>query len=206
MRLAEPPSRLALVVVSVWLGVANAGCASHLPTAPDTLGLGAFPSTHSATLGELGGSAVSSGLAAKLVTSFDLVGGTFSVTTPGGDQLTGTYTGRAEVSASRPGTASLELRVVGGSGAFQGANGTLRGEGTGAFTGEGAFTLSLKGSLTLAAKPGASSFQTDIAGTARTTCTSGRISVTLQADGTSNRFGRLTEVLSHQVTNASCSS
>ena len=202
---ADLPTPFAVAVVSLLVGVAAAGCANTVPTAPDSANDGLSSGMSAPGSIQLGESSVFSRSAAQPSTSFGLVSGTFSITTASGDQLTGTYTGQAEVPASRPATASLDLRVVGGSGIFEGASGALRGRGTGAFTGEDAFSLSLKGSLSLAARPGAFSFQTDIVGTARVECVDEQISITLQGDGISKRFGRMTAVLSHQVTNAGCS-
>jgi hypothetical protein len=203
---AELRSPLALAVITLLCGLGDAGCASDvLPTSPDSIRSGALSADDAQGSVQLGEPSGSSRTGAQPSDNFDLVGGIFRVTTVNGDQLTGTYSGQATVSASRLATALLELRVVEGSGVFQGASGTLRGVGTGEFTGEGAFSLSLKGSLSLAAKPGASRFQTNIVGVASIACVSGQTYITLQSDATSNRFGRVSEVLSHQVANAGCS-
>ena len=203
---AERPSPLALAVVSLLLGVAGASCADSIPTSPDPVRSESLTANSAQVSMQRGESSVFSGAAAQPSASFDLVAGTFTFTTASGDQLTGTYTGQAVVPASRPATASLNLRVLGGTGVFQGADGTLRGAGTGAFASEGDFSLSLKGSLSLATKPGVSHVQIDIVGTASLACVSGKVSVTLQGDGTSNRFGPVSGVLSHDVTNAGCES
>ena len=209
---AAPRSPLVLATLSLAsvLALSSAlGCSQSAPTAPTPTAVAASPvaSATSVSGSAAGGTSVgSSSLAASSAShSVDLSGGTFRVTTTSSDQLTGTYTGRATVPQSRPATVTFDLRVTGGSGAFQGASGTLRGDGTGAFAGEGTFSLSLKGPLSLAGKPGSSNVQTDISGTARTSCVGGRIQVTLQGSGSSNRFGNVTETLTHVLGNAACS-
>lgn len=199
------PVALATMILAFVLAVsASAGCSRSTPTAPGPVRTAGAPvSNTTGVQGSLGASASASLNRPQSTATFELEGGTFRLTTAAG-VLTGTYTGRATLSPSRPASASLELRVLSGSGAFQEASGTLRGDGSGAFTGEGAFSLSLKGSLSIAAKPGTSNFQADLAGTARVVCVSGRVSVVLEGAGPSNRYGGISGDSSHLVRGATC--
>ena len=196
-------ARATVNLVSVFAVLTTLGCSRSVPTGPGpVVATGSALADARGSFGSVS-SSVSSGPTAQSTSSFDLSGGTFTLAA-GGDQLRGTYTGRATLSLSRSATASLELRVMDGSGAFQDATGTLRGDGVGAFTGDGRFSLSIKGSLSTATKPGATNFQADIAGYAVAVCASGRVSITLQGTGSSNRFGGVDEASSHQVSNAVC--
>jgi len=203
------PSLCSIGIATLLVSFGAAGCTRVAPTAPDSIAGAGSPAASASTgpdSGELAGSGTPSELTEKSVVSFDLISGSFSMTV-GGDYLAGTYTGRAEVSGSgKADTVSLDLQVASGSGAFQGANGTLRGSGKGAFTGEGAFSLSLDGVLRTSAKRGASPFHATTAGTSSASRLNGRILLTLQGTGSVAQSGPVDQQLRHEVGNTSCSS
>lgn len=179
-------------VATLLVGLAAVGCARAVPTAPDSVARVESPT--------------SSELSEKSVVGFDLINGSFRLTV-GSDHLAGTYTGRAQVSGSgKVETASLDLQVVSGSGAFEGASGTLRGDGKGAFSGEGSFSLSLDGILRTAVKRGSYPFHAATAGTSQSSCVEGRIILSLQGTGSAVQFGTVGEELSHEVGSTGCSS
>jgi hypothetical protein len=204
LRAVIPPLRgFGSAILLVSLGAA--GCTRVAPTAPDSIeGSPAASASTGLDSGEFAGSATPSQLSEKSVVSFELMSGSFSMTV-GGDYLAGTYTGRAEDSGSGKGdTASLDLQVASGSGAFRGANGTLRGYGKGAFTGEGAFSLSLDGVLRTSAKRGASPLHAMTTGTSSASCLNGRILITLQGTGFAAQSGDVEQQLRHEVGNTAC--
>src|SRR4029079_16625171 len=116
---AYAPFNRAAVVGSLLL---MTGCTSHAPSAPDP-----FPAKtdHSSQPGTPAALATSS---VKLAASFGLLDGSFVLTTGAGSTLTGTYTGTANVAADTQSSA-LTLWVTGGTGVFQGAGGSLNGDG-----------------------------------------------------------------------------
>jgi hypothetical protein len=202
------PSLLALAMASLLCGPAMAACTRSVPTAADSIDVGVVTSTPPSVGNITGSGAFNAPTESSLdvrqpTTTVELADGTVRVTAANGDVLTASYTGRVEITP-RSSTVSLDLQVTSGSGQFQGATGTLRGDGTGAFAGEGTFSLSVKGSLSLAGKTGASNVRIDIGGTALVSCVGGRTSIALQGDGTSNRSGNVSATLSHQVSNSSC--
>jgi hypothetical protein len=136
---------------------------------------------------------------------FSLLGGMFLLTTDAGDTIAGTYTGEASVTIPGQDTASLQLTVSGGTGIFNGATGSLTGNGIGAFTGEGNFVLVLSGSLATTAQP--VDIHVSVKGASVISCApEERILLRLQGQGVAGRFGRLTTAFSHQVSNTSCGS
>jgi hypothetical protein len=201
------PSLCSIGIATLLVSL-GAGCSRVAPTAPDSIGVGspAASASNGPDSGELIGFRTPSQLAEASVVTFDLLNGSFNLTV-GGDHLAGTYTGRAEASRSgKADTASLDLQVASGTGAFQGANGTLRGNGKGAFSGEGPFELSLNGVLRTAAQRGASPFHATTAGTSSASCLNGRLLLTLQGTGFAVRSGHVDQQLRHEVGNTSCSS
>ena len=200
------PSPIALAMTGFSL-VAAASCARSAPTGPDSVVLAEAQTSSTPTVpGAALGATASSGLARGSVTSFDLSAGTFALTTSDGDRLFGNYTGRADVRPSaKNATASLTLHVEGGTGAFYGATGTLRGEGKGAFTGEGSFWVSLAGQL-LTGDHVAFPFHVVATGTSRLSCVNERLLLTLHGSGSAGRFGKVELELRHLVENAGCSS
>ena len=201
-----PSLPLALATLTLLCGPATAACTGSGPTAPDSIDLGVVSSTARSAPNVPGPDAFNltaeSSPDVRLPTT-TIVGGTLRLTAANGDVLTATYTGQVTITA-RSSDASLDLQVTGGSGQFQGATGTLRGDGTGAFAGEGTFSLVLKGSLNLTGKPGASNFRAHVLGAAFVSCLDERIWVALEGDGNSNRSGNVTATFRHQVTNSFC--
>ena len=158
--------------------------------------------------------AVSSGAAAAISlrtttadskVGFDLTNGTFTITSLDGD-ISGPYVGRVSVSSSRRGRsdASLSVQVTSGTGLFQGATGTLTGDGTGAFIGEGDFSLSLRGSIMTVADPKGLRVQGTISGTTSLSCIAPTLIATLSGDGSLTTIGTAHAVLTHQIGNAGC--
>lgn len=133
--------------------------------------------------------------------SLDLGSGSFTVITPNGD-ITGDYTGLASVSSSGRVTASLIMDVTGGTQDFEGATGSLAGDGTGAFVGEGSFSISFLGSISTTADPSAIRVHGKVSGTSSVSCSGGVISVALDGDGSFGKLGHVQAVLTHLLTNA----
>jgi hypothetical protein len=150
----------------------------------------------------------SADLSARQLSSFPLLEGTFAITTEAGDRLNGTYTGALAVpNPGRP-TVTLELLVTGGLGVFQGATGTLKGEGNGTFASlAGDFVLpSLSGLLVTTAYPAGSMFRTTVVGTSALTCsaTTARIFMTLRGQGTGATVGGANVVLGSEIGDTNC--
>ena len=183
--------RLTYLKVVVLVAAATSTSCSG-PTAPEPIGLGA----------PLGLSAASDGRGVPM--NFPVLGGTFRLGFSNGDYIAGTYTGDASVSNPGSDNAVLDLTVVEGSGAFQGASGSLTGDGRGAFSGEGTFWLSLKGSISTTTMPQAFSFSASLRGTSVVSCVDQRITLTLDGSGNVSRFGSVTVSARHQVGSTSC--
>ena len=126
-----------------------------------------------------------------------LSSGNLTVTTRQGT-LTGTYTGEANGTA---GTFSVAL--TGGTGPFDGASGTLTGDGGGDFTGESGFSLVLDGVMTTAA--GSRKLKINVKGTSTFSCVNQVPFLTLTGSAQVTGSGSSTAVLSHRVGNLSCS-
>jgi hypothetical protein len=139
----------------------------------------------------------------RLSATFGLLDGSFTLSTGDGSTLTGTYTGTASAPDSQ--SALLALSVTGGTGVFQGASGSLKGEGGGSFVGEGSFSLSLKGSVKTTQASGAIPIRGVLTGTSRASCsTDGLILLNLEATGSSPKHGALTADMHHVVSDTSC--
>jgi hypothetical protein len=171
-------------LVAIGLMLAAAGCARQAPTAPAPAGLTAGTSLEASTSSP----------------SFPLLDGTFTLTTATGT-MSGTYTG----TEARKGQtdASVGVNVTGGTGSFDGATATLRGDGVGTFAGEGSFTLALKGRV--AAVASQFNLRITLAGTTSLSCDAGRVIATQTSTGTGDGLGAVTASFRHQVGNAGCS-
>jgi hypothetical protein len=138
--------------------------------------------------------------------TFALSNGSFTVITANGDYFGGNYTGLATVSVSSPvrSTASLDLTVSTGTGAYAGAHGSLSGVGTGAFIGEGTNALGLDGYI---ATDSDRHFhvKVDVTGTSSASCTT-PIIVTLNGNGVAAKVGNVQTAFTHQVGNTGCGS
>jgi len=137
---------------------------------------------------------------------YTLANGTFTFTTERGD-LTGTYTGFVtEPTSGRP-TVTMTLTVTGGSSAFEGATGTLTGNGNGAFLTGGRFVLSLDGRVRTSSVPAGSTFRTTVVGTATLadTCSANnRIISRLRGEGTIPTAGRSRMALESEIVETGC--
>lgn len=154
---------------------------------------GASPMSPSRSGGAVSGTAKSS--TPGVITP--LSSGTITVTTRQGT-LTGTYTGEGRDSS---GVFTVEL--TGGTGAYDGASGTLTGSGEGGFTGEGGFSLVLDGILTTAA--GSRKLKINVKGTSTLSCPSEGPLLTLTGSAQVTGSGSSTALLTHQVGNLGCS-
>lgn len=192
-------SRMAFAGILLIVVATATACSSGELTAPNRAGSLVSPS---ATNGVVPLSLTDT--SAKLVNTFDLINGEFTLTLTGGS-LSGTYTGQASTSSSRRSTASLELDVNGGLDAFQGATGSLHGDGTGAFVGGGDFSLSLDGFISTLAQPEPFRVRAKINGAAAIICEPPTFWVSLTGEGYSVKLGDLTAAFRHAVTNAGCS-
>ena len=194
------------LAISGFSLVAAPSCARSTPTGPDSVVLADAQPSSTPTPPGIVGTMASSALARKLGTSFDLSDGAFELTTSDGDTLDGRYTGTVEITGSgKRSTASLDLHVEGGTGAFIGASGTLRGEGKGALINDGSFWLSLDGQLSTA-EGSALQFRAVVRGTSQLSCVDNRVQATLVGTGSARRFRRVELELSHLLENAGCSS
>jgi hypothetical protein len=139
--------------------------------------------------------------------TFNLSDGSFKVTAPNGDYFRGTYTGVATVSTSSPirSTASLDLTVADGTGAFLGAQGSLSGVGAGAFTGEGPFSLGLDGFIATTADR-RFHVKVDVTGTSHVSCNPPNVILTLDGTGVAAKVGSVQTEFTHVVGTASCGS
>ncbi len=129
---------------------------------------------------------------------FPLLSGTFTLTT-GSGTLFGTYVGSGD---ERKGETDLRLTVTSGTGAFQGADGTLRGSGTGQFTGEGPFSLSLKGHVSAAGSH--FTLRITVSGVSSILCDAGRVGISQDAGGTADSLGPVDAKFTHLVGNTTC--
>jgi hypothetical protein len=138
--------------------------------------------------------------------TFALSNGSFTVTAPNGDYFGGNYTGVATVSSSSPirATASLDLNVSTGTGAFAGAQGSVSGVGNGAFSGEGPFSLGLDGFISTTADR-RFHVKVDVTGTSSASCTT-PIILTLNGTGVAAKVGNVQTAFAHQVGNTGCGS
>jgi hypothetical protein len=165
---------------------------------------GPSPLTTPASIGSAAASSLPIVTAGRSDITVDLLAGTFTLTMDDGSQLTGAYVGQATLSSSGRVTSSLQLDVTGGTGALQGATGSLKGDGTGGFTDAGAFSLSLEGVVSTPAQKGESEFRTKIRGTSTISCgPQGRL-LSLGGDGHAVK-GDLTATFQHTVGNTGCS-
>ena len=176
------------------VAVAAAACSSPL-TAPDTVSTAA-----------VGGLVAPSRAvpAARPADTFDLMGGVFVLTFADGDQIEGFYGGQAAVSPPSRSTARLNLTVTSGTGAFDGATGTIDGDGIGVFVGEGNFSLSLDGLVVTAGRPDPVRVRAKIHGTSMIGCAQTGILARLDGAGSAGRFGDIHGVFQHVVGNSGC--
>ena len=196
---------LALLVIAISLagaaacdGPVTTDSVNALPSSPSTLA----PVRNAVLLGD------SSEISIQAPSSFPLLNGTFVIATGSGDQLTASFVGA--VTAPIPGrpTVTLNFVITGGSGVFQGASGTLQGEGSGAFTSEGDFVLhSVTGVLVTTADPAGSLFRATVVGTSALSCSAAhRILLTLRGQGTVAMVGRVVVEFIAEIGNTGCSS
>ncbi len=137
-------------------------------------------------------------------TDVELFDGSFTLTTSDGD-IAGVYTGHSSISPSGRSDASLDLQVTGGTNLFQGATGSLTGNGTGAFSGEGSFSLIFRGSISTAADPTRFRVRGKVSGTSSASCASQITAITLEGDGAFGMLGDVHAVLTHLVGGSGCS-
>jgi len=100
----------------------------------------------------------------------NLLEGTMSVTLSDGSRILGTYHGTATVPTAGQSRATLEGEVIGGTGMFAGATGSLDGAGTGGFVNDGEFSVRLHATISTA---NGRSLELPVAleGTSTSTCT-----------------------------------
>lgn len=135
---------------------------------------------------------------------FPLLTGLFTIENGAGDRIAGTYTGSAQFTDGGLEKTSLTLQVSNGSGAFEGAVGTVEIKGTGSFADAGTFVLDGSGEVTLAEGKRAV-VVLSLRGSSITSChATARIAITQTAEGTMARAGRVAARLSHVVGNTGC--
>ena len=198
------PARVSLVPVLIVLVLAASACNGGEVTAPggssSVAPMSALPPASAAVDSSPAGRLSSRPLGQ---TTYALSNGSFTVTGSNGDSFGGVYTGRAAVSSSGRTTAALDLDVTSGTGAFSGAQGSLNGDGSGAFGGEGAFSLSLDGFISTAAD-NKFHLKAVVSGKSGASCGSQGLLLTLQGDGVAAKLGNVQTVLTHLVGNAGC--
>lgn len=137
---------------------------------------------------------------------YPLIGGSFVIDSARGARIIGSYAGTALIAVDGPQTASMTFQITGGSGVFEGAQGTLSLSGTGAFADEGELQLEGRGEVTLAGG-NRTHLKLNLRGTSRATCSAAeRILISQTAAGTLARAGRVIATLSHEVGGTGCSS
>lgn len=188
-------TKLSALALCAFAGQATVMGCSGGPVSPDSI----LPSAPPATV------AASSLSAARTADStHELLSGSFTLTFENGDYLAGTYEGLASISNPGPDTATLEFTITDGSGRFEGAEGTLTGEGRGAYSGEGEFRLAVRGTISTTQEPDGVDIHTNISGDATLSCESLIIVARLGGDGNVPRFGSATAELTHEVGGTSC--
>ena len=141
----------------------------------------------------------------RVVASYPLVNGVFTITFRTADgsvgTISGTYTGQAVAGPGNT-TASLDLHITETTGAGSLITG-LEATGSGAFGGAGDFTLSLKLASSSKVLDGA---KVMFKGTSQVSCNaSGQVVVTQSATDVTSRFAEINLDLQHVVGNAGCS-
>jgi hypothetical protein len=149
----------------IGLTFAVPGCAG--PVAPDALA----PVPQAANGSRLDSNPMALLTPARVVTTFPLLTGSFTLSLRAADGIAGTvkgtYTGRAVAAVPGNTTAALDLHITETSGVGSAVTG-LQAEGSGAFVGEGDFTLSLK--LVSSTSKLVDRLKATIRGTSRVSC------------------------------------
>jgi hypothetical protein len=183
----------------IALAFAVPGCGD--PVAPDAL---AVP--QAANDSRLDSNPLALLTPAKVVTTFQLLNGSVTLSLRAADgsagTVKGTYTGRAVASAPGNTTAALELQIAETSGAGSAVTG-LQAEGTGAFVDEGDFTLSLR--LASSTSKSVDGLKATLRGTSRLSCSaSNRILVIQDATQSTPKFLEVKIDLQHEVGSTQC--
>jgi hypothetical protein len=142
----------------------------------------------------------------RVVTTFPLLNGSFSLTLRAADEtagtIKGTYTGEAVASVPGNTNAALDLHISETSGVGSTITG-LQADGTGAFVGEGDFTLSL--ALASPATKSPDGPRATLRGTSRISCSASHlIVVTQHGTDSTPKFLEITIDLQHQVGHTGC--
>lgn len=142
----------------------------------------------------------------RVVNSFSLLNGSFTLTLRAADgtagTVTGTYTGQAVAAVPGQTTAALTLNITGRTGVGSIVSG-IQAEGTGAFIGEGNFSLSL--ALALATTKSPDTSRATLRGTSQVSCSaSHQILVTQHGTDATPKFLEITIDLRHEVGQAGC--
>ena len=172
------------------------------PIAPDALG----PVPHAASGSALAANPMVLVTTRRVVNTFPLLNGSFTLTLRAADGSTGTiegtYTGEAVVSVPGNTNAALDLRISETSGVGSTITG-LQADGTGAFVGEGDFTLSL--ALASATTKGPDGSKATLRGTSRLSCSASHlIAVTQHGTDSTPKFPEITIDLHHEVGLTGC--
>ena len=143
---------------------------------------------------------------ARLVTTFPLESGTFTLTLRAVDgtagTVTGTYTGRAVAAVPGNTTAALDLHISGTTGVGSAVTG-LRADGTGSFVDEGSFTLSL--AIASSTSKILDGLKVNFRGTSRLSCSASHQIVVMQHGTQSTpKFVEITIDLQHLVGSGGC--
>src|SRR5262249_33439483 len=121
----------------------------------------------------------------------------------------GQYVGHVTVTTGGRGgartDAELAMQVTSGTGDFQGATGTLTGDGSGHFIDEGAITLTLNGSVDTAATRKSFRRAGRISGKPALPGNEPTLSAVPQGDGSLGKIRAVHVLMTHLIVNAGCS-
>jgi hypothetical protein len=184
----------------IGLAFAVPGCAG--PVAPDALA----PVPQAANGSRLVSDPMALLTPARIVTTFPLLAGTFTLSLRAADGVAGTvkgtYTGQAVASVPGNTTAALDLHITETSGVGSAVTG-LQAEGSGAFVGEGDFMLSL--TLVSSTSKSVDGLKANLRGTSRLSCSaSHRILVTQHGTQSTPKVLEITIDLQHEVGQTGC--
>jgi hypothetical protein len=196
------PARLGRLTGLIGLALVISACTG--PSAHDSV----LPGPSAISSSELLSNPMSLATPSRVVTTFPLLDGSFTLTVRAADgtvaTIQGNYTGEAV--ASMPGNTTATLNVQIAETAKSGSAVTgIRAEGSGAFIGEGDFTLSLTLTSPTTKSSDGSEVKVSVRGTSLITCSAtSRILVTQRGSGSTPRLGDVAIDLQHEVGNTGC--
>jgi hypothetical protein len=196
------PATRGRVVIFIGLAFVVSAC-TRSPIAPDALA----PVPHAASGSALASDPMALVTPNRVVTTFPLLNGSFTLTLRAADgsagTIKGTYTGQAVASVPGNTNATLDLHISETTGLGSTIT-ELQADGTGAFVGEGDFTLSLALASAATKSPGPS--RATFKGTSRLSCSAASHLIVVTQHGTDStpKFLQVTIDLQHEVGPTAC--